>query len=54
MKIIDHEIKRYIVRVREFKKKTEDLEKAQGTDKYQEMVDYMHREERKLAVMVKK
>ena len=41
MKIIDHEIKRYIVRVREFKKKTEDLENAQGTDKYQEMSDYM-------------
>ena len=54
MRIIDHEIKRYIVRVREFKKKSEDLESAQGTDRYQEMVEFMQREERKLAVMVKK
>ena len=54
MKIIDHEIKRYIVRVREFKKKSEDLEGAKGTEKFQEMAEYMHREERKLAVMVKK
>ena len=34
MKIIDHEIKRYIVRVREFKKKSEDLEGAKGTEKF--------------------
>ena len=34
MRIIDHEIKRYIVRVREFKKKSEDLEQAQGTERY--------------------
>ena len=34
MRIIDHEIKRYIVRVREFKKKSEELEQAQGTDRY--------------------
>ena len=31
MRIIDHEIKRYIVRVREFKKKSEDLVSAQGS-----------------------
>ena len=54
MRIIDHEIKRYIVRVREFKKKSEDLERAQGTERFQEMAEYMQREERKLAVMVKK
>ena len=54
MRIIDHEIKRYIVRVREFKKKSEDLERAQGTEQYAEMAEYMQREERKLAVMVKK
>ena len=54
MKIIDHEIKRYIVRVREFKKKSEELERVQGTPNYQEMLEYMHREERKLAIMVKK
>jgi len=54
MKIIEHEIKRYIVRVREFKKKSEDLEKAQGSAQYKDMVEYMAREERKLAVMVKK
>ena len=54
MRIIDHEIKRYIVRVREFKRKSEDLEQAQGTDRYQEMAEFMHREEKKLAIMVKK
>ena len=54
MRIIDHEIKRYIVRVREFKKKSEDLASAQGSPQYEEMIGYMAKEERKLAVMVKK
>ena len=54
MKIIDHEIKRYIVRVREFKQKSEDLENAKGSQNYHEMVDFMRREEKKLGVMVKK
>lgn len=31
MKIIEHEIKRYVVRVREFKKKSDDVEMAKGT-----------------------
>lgn len=46
MKIIDHEIKRYIVRVREFKKKSEDLEAAKGTAEYQQMAEYMQKTER--------
>jgi len=54
MRIIDHEIKRYIVRVREFKKKSEEMERSKGAPNAQEMAEYMHREERKLAVMVKK
>lgn len=31
MKIIDYEIKRYILRVKEFKQKSEDLESAQNS-----------------------
>lgn len=54
MKIIDHEIKRYIVRVKEFKQKSDDLEDAKGSAQYPEMVEFMRREEKKLAVMVKK
>lgn len=31
MKIIDHELKRYVLRVREFKAKSLDMQRAQGT-----------------------
>jgi hypothetical protein len=31
MRIVEHEIKRYIVRVREFKQKSEDLQNHVGT-----------------------
>ena len=41
MKIIEHEIKRYVVRVREFKKKSEDMELAQGTPQFEEMAQYL-------------
>ena len=34
MKIIDYEIKRYIVRVKEFKQKSEDLESAQNSPNF--------------------
>jgi hypothetical protein len=54
MRIIDHEIKRYIVRVREFRQKSEDLIKLQGQPQYDEMALIMTKEEKKLAIMVKK
>jgi len=54
MKIIDHEIKRYVLRVREFKRKTEEMNKLQGTPEYAEMIQNRHKEEQKLGVMVKK
>jgi hypothetical protein len=54
MRIIDHEIKRYIVRVREFRQKSEDLIKLQGQPQYDEMAQIMVKEEKKLAIMVKK
>ena len=34
MKIIDHEIKRYVLRVRAFKKDSEALEQLKGTDQW--------------------
>ena len=56
MEIIDHEIKRYVLRVRAFKKDQETLEQLQmqqspETDKH---ISHMRKEETKLAVMVKK
>lgn len=54
MKIVEHEIKRYVVRVKEYKDKLAALQKAQGTEQYQEMAEYMRKEEKKLAIMVKK
>jgi hypothetical protein len=54
MRIVEHEIKRYVVRVKEYKQKAEDLQAAQGTPQYDEMAEYMRKEEKKLAVMVKK
>jgi len=32
MRIVEHEIKRYIVRVKEFKQKSEDLQNHVGTE----------------------
>jgi len=54
MKIIEHEIKRYILRVKEFQAKSTQLKEAEGTAQWDEMAEYMRKEERKLAVMVKK
>ena len=54
MRIIEHEIKRYILRVKEFKVKMEQMENAKGTPEYEEMGEHMRKEERKLAIMVKK
>jgi len=54
MRIVEHEIKRYVVRVKEYKQKAEDLQAAQGGAQYEEMEQYMRKEEKKLAVMVKK
>ena len=54
MRIIDHEIKRYVLRVKEFKNKMDEMENNKGTPQYDEMAEHMRKEERKLAVMVKK
>lgn len=54
MRIVEHEIKRYVVRVKEYKQKTVDIQSAQGTPQYEEMADFMRKEEKKLAIMVKK
>ena len=54
MRIIEHEIKRYILRVKEFKAKMEQMENAKGTPEYNEMGEHLRKEERKLAIMVKK
>ena len=54
MKIVEHEIKRYVVRVKEFRNKSMDLQRAQGNPDYPELLDHMRKEEKKLGVMVKK
>ena len=54
MRIIEHEIKRYVVRVKEFKQKMEDLQAAHGHPQYEEMALIVRKEEKKLAVMIKK
>ncbi len=54
MRIVEHEIKRYDVRVKEFKQKAEDLQAAAGLPQYEEMAAIMRKEEKKLAVMIKK
>jgi len=54
MKIIEHEIKRYVVRVKEFKQKSQEMQRMFGTAQYEELADYMKKEEKKLAIMVKK
>ena len=54
VKIIEYEIKRYVVRVNEFKNKMEELEKSQGKPEYDKMLNHMRKEERKLGIMVRK
>lgn len=55
MKIIEHEIKRYIVRVKEFKVKMEEFQQLQpGTEQHEEMAGVMQKEEKRLSGMIKK
>lgn len=55
MRIVEHEIKRYVVRVKEYKAKVEQFQTLmQGSQQYEEMADYLRKEEKKLAIMVKK
>lgn len=54
MRIIEHEIKRYVVRVKEFKQKSQEMQRVFGTAQYEELAEYMKKEEKKLAIMVKK
>tara|TARA_B110000285_G_scaffold232545_1_gene303845 strand:+ start:423 stop:599 length:177 start_codon:yes stop_codon:yes gene_type:complete len=50
MKIIDHEIKRYVVRVKEFKEKSENLNKLKGSEGYEAAAEELRKDEKKLAV----
>ena len=54
MKIIDHEIKRYVLRVRAFKKESEELEKMVGHPEHEKRIQALKKDEVRLAVMVKK
>lgn len=54
MRIVEHEIKRYVVRVKEYKLKAQEMQNVQGSPQYEEMAEYMRKEEKKLAIMVKK
>ena len=52
MKIIDHEIKRYVVRVKEFKEKSENLKNIVGQEGYEVKVEELRKDEKKLAVSI--
>ena len=52
MKIIDHEIKRYVVRVKEFKEKSENLNKLKGSEGYEAAAEELRKDEKKLAVSI--
>lgn len=54
MRIVEHEIKRYVVRVKEFKQKMDDLQAAQGHPQYDELVTIIKKEEKKTSLMIRK
>ena len=54
MKIIDHEIKRYVVRVKEFKQKSENLNKLKGSEGFEAASEELRKDEKKLANIIKK
>ena len=46
MKIIDHEIKRYVIRVKEFKEKSENLIKLKGSEGYEAAAEELRKDEK--------
>jgi NTP pyrophosphatase (non-canonical NTP hydrolase) len=54
IKIIDHEIKRYVVRVKEFKEKSEHLKSGMTAESYEVAVEELRKDEKKLANIIKK
>ena len=50
MKIINNKIKRYVVRVKKFKKKSENLNKLKGSEGYEAAAEELRKDEKKLAV----
>ena len=56
LKIIEHELKRYKVRVKDFRSKMEMYEQARaaGSDQVEAMEQQLRKEERNLSIMIKK
>ena len=54
IKIIDHEIKRYVVRINEFKGKSEKLQQMMNSPDYEEFAKELKKDEKKLIQIVKK
>ena len=54
IKIIDHEIKRYVVRVREFKQKSMRLEEMRSHESYEQASEELAKDKKKLAMIIKK
>ena len=50
IKIIDHEIKRYVVRVKEFKDKSSLIKSSMGSENYEALAEELKKDEKKLAV----
>ena len=54
IKIIEYEIKRYVVRVKEFKEKSENLKNLSGSESYEAAAEDLRKDEKKLASIIKK
>ena len=54
IKIIEYEIKRYVMRVREFKEKSETLQTMDRTEDFESLNEELRKDEKKLAQIVKK
>ena len=54
IKIIDHEIKRYVVRVKEFKDKSERVKEMMSSPDYEAACEDLRKDEKRLTSMIKK
>lgn len=54
IKIIEYEIKRYIVRVKEFKNKSEHAKNQMGSENYEAVSEELKKDEKKLGNIIKK
>ena len=54
IKIIEYEVKRYVVRVKEFKEKADSLQNMNNPDDFDNLNDELRKDEKKLGAIIKK